>query len=118
MKKYFGRTFKIGLIFFAVWALILFLGDKALAYCSDPSPPDKPYTSYRPVKPSLPYCADTYSNTHTCDQWEVDNYNDEIEQYNYDVEEYIRKLNNYINEANDFLSEVVDYGKCEVRNLD
>lgn len=29
--KHYGRTFKIGILFFAVWALILFLGEKAMA---------------------------------------------------------------------------------------
>lgn len=31
MKNFYGRTFKIGLIFFAIWTLILFLGDRAMA---------------------------------------------------------------------------------------
>ena len=40
------------------------------AYCSEPS---APYS--KPSKPSVPYCVNEYSNTHTCDDWEIQSYN-------------------------------------------
>lgn len=103
-----------------IWAILVMLiyTSNSWAYCSEPSSPDAPSTIYRPTKPSVPYCVNTYINTHTCDDWEIDSYNAEIEQYNAEVEEYVDKLKYYISEAEEYLSEVVDYAKCEIRNID
>ena len=42
-----------------------------MGYCSAPS---VPYGG-APSKPSKPYCINEFSNTHTCDDWEIDSYN-------------------------------------------
>ena len=76
------------------------------AYCSEPS---APYS--KPSKPSVPYCVNEYSNTHTCDDWEIRSYNDDIDSYRYEVESYIDQLQQYVNDAS-------DYANCEIRNLD
>ena len=59
----------------------------------------------------VPYCVNEYTNTHTCSDWELDNYYSELESYNYDVQSYIRQLNEYIDEA-------VEYAQCEVNSLE
>lgn len=98
--------------------MVLLLPALVSAYCSSPSAPDPPGTYERPDKPSVPYCINTFSNTHTCSQWEIDSYKSALQQYKYDVEDYIRKLQNYVDEANDFVNEAVDYANCEIRNID
>lgn len=88
----------------------------AAARCSEPSlygsPPVAP-RSYH--KPDVPYCLNTYSYSqeHTCQDWELDSYKRE-------VSDYIEKLNDYIQEASDFagqvnvyVGEVESYAKCE-----
>ena len=89
-----------------------------LAYCSTPTHPEPPSSYQRPTKPSTPYCVNTFSNTHTCSQWEIDSYNSDLEKYRYDIEDYIRKLKNYVSEASSFVNETVSYANCEIRNLD
>ncbi|MBT3509306.1 MAG: hypothetical protein HN472_07155 [Nitrospina sp.] len=103
---------------FSIMVSLFVLPANALAYCSAPTPPDPPSSYQRPTKPSAPYCVNTYSNTHTCDQWEIDSYNNALRTYKYEVDDYIRKLKNYVSEASQFASETVDYANCEIRNLD
>ena len=59
----------------------------------------------------VPYCVNEYTHTHTCSDWEIDNYYSELESYNYDVQSYIQQLNEYIDEA-------VEYAQCEVNSLE
>lgn len=77
-----------------------------LAYCMEPS---APYS--KPDKPSVPFCVNEWAGTHTCSDWEIDDYNSQLRSYEYDVESYINQLNNYIDEA-------VAYAQCEVSNLE
>ena len=85
--------------------LILFSQD-VLAYCMEPS---APYS--KPDKPTVPFCVNEWAGTHTCSDWEIDDYNSQLRSYEYDVESYINQLNNYIDEA-------VAYAQCEVSNLE
>jgi hypothetical protein len=78
----------------------------AMAFCSEPSAPWG-----KPSKPTVPYCVNEYTNTHTCSDWEIDNYYSDLESYSYDVQSYIRQLNDYIDEA-------VEYAQCEVNSLE
>ena len=92
-------------------AICIFFGavlssNLAMAYCYEPS---APYS--KPYKPSVPYCVNEWAGTHTCDEWEINNYYSQLESYRSDVEYYIRQLNNYIDEA-------VEYAECEVSNLE
>ena len=76
------------------------------AYCMEPSTPyGKPY------KPNTPYCINEFTKTHTCDEWEFNNYLNEMENYKYEVESYVRKLNDYLDEAR-------EYVECEFRALE
>jgi hypothetical protein len=92
--------------------------EAAWALCFEPSAPEAPGSLFRPDKPSAPYCVNTVTNTHTCDDWEIEAYKAELEQYRWEVNDYIRKLQNYISEAETFYNEVVDYAKCESSSLD
>jgi hypothetical protein len=88
------------------------------AYCSTPSPPDTPGSYHRPTKPSVPYCVNTFNNTHTCDDWEIENYKAELRRYRSEIYDYVRKQKNYVSEAESYYSEVVSYAQCEVRSLE
>ena len=89
-------------------ALCLFLfAGQLLAWCSEPS---VSYL-YTPTKPSVPWCVNEFTNTHTCSDWEIDSYYDDIETYNNNVEDFIRQLNNYVEEA-------TEYARCRVRELE
>ena len=90
-----------------IFFLIFFGSKNAHSYCFEPSAPS---SFSKPTKPSAPYCVNEYSRTHTCDDWEINSYNNDIEQYNYDVENYISKLNNYVQDAQ-------EYARCEARSL-
>lgn len=99
-------------------SFFLFIPVEIFAFCSSPYAPEPPSTYQRPDKPTVPYCVNTFSNTHTCSEYEIASYNDALRQYQYDIEEYIRKLKNYVSEAEGFASGAVDYANCEIRNLD
>ena len=95
------------MIRFALLLLMsLAFATNAVAFCSEPSAPWG-----KPSKPMVPYCVNEYTNTHTCSDWEIDNYYSDLESYNDEVQSYIRQLNDYIDEA-------VEYAKCEVKSLD
>ena len=55
-----------------------------LSFCYEPSPPWS-----KPSKPMVPWCVDEWTNTHTCSDWEIDNYNYEVQNYNYEVHDKI-----------------------------
>ena len=90
----------------------------AYAYCSAPFTPSNWNRPTKPMKPSVPFCVNEYSNTHTCDEWTINSYNNDVDYYNsqlqsysYDVDDYVRKLQNFVNDAQ-------EYANCEIRNLD
>ena len=78
-----------------------------MAYCSEPS---APYGG-PPSKTIAPYCVNEWNNTHTCDDWEIDSYNNSLRNYKSEVEDYVRKLNNYLRDAQDYVN-------CQVSNID
>ena len=87
-------------------SFLMSFSQNALAYCYEPS---APYN--KPQKPYVPYCVNEWAGTHSCDDWEINNYYAELESYNYEVQSYINQLNNYIEEA-------VEYAKCEAASLE
>ena len=86
--------------------LLLFMPINAYTFCMEPSPPFS-----KPSKPSVPYCVNEFSGTHTCDDYTISSYNNSIRSYNYEVENYVNALQRYVSEAS-------DYANCEIRNLD
>ena len=90
-------TKPIRAIHFMVLALSMMVGSHARAYCSEPS-----FYMSTPDKPSVPYCVNEWNNTHTCDEWELQNYYDDMERYSSDVQEFIDALNYYVSEASNF----------------
>tara|TARA_B100001027_G_scaffold192960_1_gene148019 strand:+ start:168 stop:416 length:249 start_codon:yes stop_codon:yes gene_type:complete len=80
--------------------------------------PSVPSSWSKPTKPSVPYCVNEWSNTHTCDDWTINSYNRDVENYRYEVESYQRELQYYVDEAQRFLNDAYDYANCEIRNLD
>ena len=78
----------------------------AEAYCMEPSAPN-----FRPEKPLVPWCVNEYAGTHTCSEWEINDYYSSVSYYKSEVNNYIAQLNAYIDEA-------VEYAQCEVANLE
>lgn len=86
--------------------IFLFTSNNLLAFCIAPSPP----FGGPPSKPRAPYCVNEYSRTHTCDNWEIDAYENELRNYRYDIERFVDDLQDYLREAQDYVN-------CEIRNL-
>ncbi len=87
------------------------------AYCSEPSAPR--YSGpEKPDEPSAPYCVNEYSRTHTCDDYEIDGYNNDIRQYNDDVEDYKRAVEDFVADLRRYVEEASDYAQCAVRQLE
>ena len=84
---------------------VLFFSTTVYSWCSAPSPP-----TYKPFKPSVPWCVNEWNNTHTCDDWEIELYNDSINTYNYEVQSFIMELQNYLDAAR-------NYANCEIDSL-
>lgn len=99
-------------------AIVLFSSTASAFYCSEPSPPGRYSKPTKPSPPTVPYCVNEYTNTHTCEDWQINSYNREIESYNWqlrmynsEVEDYIRKLESYVDDA-------IAYANCEIKSLD
>lgn len=88
-----------------VFIPVVFFTTNLYAFCSAPS---LPY--FKPTKPSVPFCVNQFTKTHTCDSWTINSYNSAIRTYNYEVDNYINELNRYVRAAS-------DYAKCEASNL-
>ena len=82
------------------------IASSALSFCMEPS------VSFlmTPYKPEAPYCVNLYTNTHTCDEWEIDNYYSELDNYRFEVNQFIEALNNYVEEA-------AEYARCRANEL-
>ena len=85
--------------------IILFVPHILFSFCYEPSPP-----WLKPSKPIVPWCVDEWTNTHTCSDLEIDNYNYSVQNYNYEVQNYIYELQNYLYEAEDYVN-------CEINSL-
>ena len=90
------------------------------AFCSEPSmyttPPDPP-SSWS--KPNPPYCLSgySYSDTHTCDRWEIDGFIDEVTIYIDELNDYVREANAYANEAIEYANAASRYAQCEAEDV-
>ncbi|HQZ13799.1 MAG TPA: hypothetical protein PK286_13035 [Devosia sp.] len=87
----------------------------ALGYCSDPSAPS--FYGSKPIAPSKPYCINSYTNTHTCSDWEVSSYNSDIDRYNDALRQYQWDVDRYVDELKSYIDEAVEYAECEIRAL-
>ena len=85
---------------------MLLIPSVAGAFCSAPSAP----FGGAPSKPSAPYCVNEWNNTHTCDAWEIDSYNNALENYKRELEDFVSDLKDYLRGAQDYVN-------CEIRNL-
>lgn len=94
---------------------ILFHPAAALAYCSAPSAPN--FYDSKPTPPSVPYCVNEFSNTHTCDDYTIDRYNNDVERYNSELQSYQYNASRYIDELNRYVSDAQSYAECEADDL-
>ena len=78
----------------------------AYSFCFKPSNPGYLNIS----KPTTPHCVNEWNNTHTCEQWVIENYYNELSNYNTRVKNYINDLNEYVRDAN-------SYAECLVNRL-
>tara|TARA_B110000503_G_scaffold40753_1_gene66963 strand:- start:597 stop:920 length:324 start_codon:yes stop_codon:yes gene_type:complete len=98
--------------------LYLLFSSAAYSYCSAPSAPSTIFSPTKPTKPSVPYCANEYARTHTCDEWTISNYNNEIQSYNSAIQSYKYEVDSYIRSLQVYVDEARQYAECEIRNLD
>ena len=93
--------------FILLTAFLLPIASSALSFCMEPS------VSFlmTPYKPEAPYCVNLYTNTHTCDDWEINNYYDELDNYRFEVNQFIEALNNYVDEAS-------EYARCRANEIE
>jgi hypothetical protein len=93
-----------------------FYSSAAIAYCSEPSAPS--FYETKPSAPAVPYCVDEFSNTHTCDDWEIESYNTSVDSYNPRLRRYQTAVQSYIEELNQYLRDARNYAECEVSALE
>lgn len=113
-----GITWKKGLPVVLAGVLLLPTASNSWGYCYEPDAPDPPASYQKPTKPSVPWCVDEYSRTHTCDDWEIDSYNSDLQRYRYEIDDYVNQLEMFVAEAQAFYSDSIDYANCEIRSLD
>ena len=87
-------------------ALSCFSPSNALAWCDEPSTPMR-----TPIKPNAPWCVNEWNNTHTCDDWEIEQYYFDLENYQHEADRFVRQLNKYVEDA-------VEYAECRARELE
>ena len=87
------------------------------AFCLAPNPPPSPPTLYRPQPPIPPYCLNEFTGTHTCQDWEIANYNNAIQQYKIELQDYLLQLQQYVSNAEQFANEARIYATCEINSL-
>ncbi|MCT4332777.1 hypothetical protein MU516_07835 [Paracoccus sp. YLB-12] len=125
------------IFYFASLVICALLPRSALAYCSEPS-----FYSSKPAfsgaepgapskyqKPDVPYCLSSYSysGSHTCEDYELDQYFNEVNEYIDDLNdfyeeavEFAEEARAYAEQAAEFANDVrrhaddvLDYAKCE-----
>lgn len=84
----------------------------AQAYCHPPHAPQFQSIAGTPRAPQTPYCVDTFTNTHTCDNFQIDNYNRQVEQYNQALDRYYRDVESYAHALDRYYEEAVRYVDC------
>lgn len=100
--------------------LLAMAATEAAAYCSEPSfsetAPDAPGTYERP---DVPYCLQEYrwSGRHTCDDWEIDSYQNEVNDYVDELNDYLSEVVAFANEATRYAQEADDYARCEAQEV-
>ena len=109
---------KRGWSFVLASLMVLVTAPGAWAFCYEPYAPDPPSSYQKPTKPSIPWCVDEYSRTHTCDDWEIDSYNNDLQKYRYEIDDYVNQLETFVAEAQAFYSSSIDYANCEIKSLD
>ena len=101
--------------FLITLVVAVLVSSPAFAYCFEPSVPR--FFGSKPDVPREPFCINKFSNTHTCDEWEINSYNRDVESYNRDLDTYRSAVNAYVRELDNYIDEAVEYAQCEVRNL-
>ena len=93
--------------FLKIAIITFFIANPAWGYyCSEPDPP-----IYTPQKPNVPFCVNEFTNTHTCDEWEINMYYQSLQSYNHEVDSFVQILNEYVDDA-------AAYAECRIRQLD
>ena len=102
---------------FLIILSFFFIYKKAFTWCSEPYIPNPPSTLYKPTKPSTPYCINEVMKTHTCDEWEINNYYNQIDSYNSEVRDYIFELELYLSNIKRLYNDAIKYVECEVESF-
>ena len=59
-----------------------FWGNYVYGFCYAPTAPSNWDRPTKPTKPMVPFCVNEWNNTHTCDDWTINSYNNDVEYYN------------------------------------
>ena len=101
-------------------AALLVSTSTAFAWCSTPSfyeSEPSPPSSFS--KPSVPYCLNAYSYTqkHSCSEWELNSYFDEVDEYIEELEDYYGDVVEFANAAAALADEALRYARCEAEEV-
>lgn len=117
-----GRCFVVGMSSgksLCVAVSLMFVGvPAASAFCSSPSAPGSYRKPTSPTEPQTPYCVNKYARTHTCSDWEIDNYNRAIDRYNDELKRYREAVKEYVDDLIEYADEAEEYALCEMNSLD
>lgn len=101
-----ARIVVFGLVLICVWPPL------AGAFCTDPIAPSFQYFSGKPTPPIVPYCVDQYSNTHTCNDWEIQTYNADIDRFNQELEAYVAEIRRYARDIDSYYDAASAHVRC------
>lgn len=100
-----------------IFVCFVFIPNCLYAYCAEPITPLLPSSWNRPSKPSVPFCVNEYTRTHTCDEWTINMYERDVENYNSEVSRYARELQEFVDNVGFYSRQAYEYAECELRLL-
>lgn len=102
-----------------IFASSLFIANAHLVaagmYCTAPVAPS--FFDTKPTKPIKPFCLNEITNTHSCDEMTVSQYNIEVDIYNSRLRAYQDAARSYVDELSYYLKKAKEFARCEVDNL-
>jgi|GEM_PF-846657 hypothetical protein len=98
-------------------SLFIVTADHAWAGLDCTAPVAPSFFDTKPTKPIKPFCLNEISNTHTCDEMTVSQYNLDIDTYNSRLSVYQDAARIYIYELNEYIKKAKEFARCEADSL-
>jgi hypothetical protein len=102
----------------SILILIIICGARSASagiYCTAPEVPT--FYETKPTKPSIPFCSNEFSNTNTCDELTIDDYNARVDDYNDKLSKYQSSVDFYVFQLNKYVRDAQAYARCEASYL-